>query len=371
MTISPNKMLEILHVIQRKSGEPLSNAIEQEHRNVIAKDIAQNIQNSLGYNRDSIVSIARKQVISLVKAAYEVELTTSNLTHMLKQHSFDLIKRIQGELDIYSDKAEYEFKSKDNGFVSIDYYPNKAKPYPSQLLETLLNNHALNTNSMNNMWSKQGILGDSRTFFKDEVVRKLRNKRYSDINWPTCNTTIRTFAELLKPSFINALIDQSNTQAEFEKLVSDKCRSRSLPILPKSLESIRAELDAEQIPSAENQYQHLPYFYIYKTKDGTKIGSADKSLRITNVSGDISRNNALIYSLKYSEDQVVTAETVEREFRSFLSGCFINPQLGKKDHYCQDFVDILSAFQSFYLNNKQVRDVKSSVRLCSNFEYNA
>lgn len=369
MDISPNKMLEVLHVIQRREGKSLSNKIEQIHRDMIAEDITEKIVNSIGYKKEVVVSIARNQIISLIKAAYNVEMTTANLTHMSKKHSFDLVKRIQGDLRIYSDKAQYQFESTDSGVIKLDYYPSKSKPYPSQLLEKLLKDPALDTEAFNSMWSKEGVLGDSRTFFNKEVVDKLREKEYVDINWPTCNTSIRTFAELLKPSFISSLIDQSNTQAEFEKLLADECRSLSLPKLPKTIELIKEKLDAEQISSAKKQYQHLPYFYIYKTEDGSKIGSADESLRITNQNSDISQNNALIFSLKHSEDEAVTAEAVEREFRSYLKSFFINPRSGTKDHYNQDFVDMLSAFKSFYLTNTQVRNAKTVARLCANFEY--
>tara|TARA_R110001583_G_scaffold193318_2_gene361425 strand:+ start:8678 stop:9796 length:1119 start_codon:yes stop_codon:yes gene_type:complete len=365
MTYCANKILEVLKALDREEGIQQVNTLTICGLDKLASKLASIIQHASGFD-SRLTSISRKQIIRLIDLEYGIEITSSNLTYLKKSHEFDLLKKIQGQLHAYSDDAQYNFHSCREGEVDIDYFPAERKLLSPQLLNLLIDRIDLDTTTMCEMWSKQGILGDKKTHFVPDVVLALRAKKFRNVRWPTSNTGHRAFAKLVCPKSISSLIAKAKGQTEFEELLHDKCKG--LPNLPKKIDMLRYLSNAKTIEKVEPRYQDLPYFYVYKTPDGCKVGKADKTLRLNNI-GERSKRNAFIFCLKKDGRDALSAERIESDFKRYMADLAILPVDGKKDHYKQNFSDVLNLFGCFLNREREIEYARSHAYICADYEY--
>lgn len=365
MLYNANKILEVLNALERKEGERQNDIVTEQSLIKLTFKLVSLIKNAKGFD-SRLTSISRKQISRLIELEYGISISSKNFTDLNKNYAFDLLKKVQGLLHLYSNDAEYDFNVSSEGLLEINYFPCRQSLAPPQLLNLLLEQIHLEVKVMCKMWSQQGILGDRRTHFAPAVVHALRAKRFRNIRWPTSNTSRRSFAKFVKPISIMPFIDRSQSQSEFEALIHE--RSRSLPHLPKEIEILASSLNAKRIEEVEPRYQDLPYFYIYMTDNGCKVGKADRTHRLNKLE-ELSKRNALIFCLKKDGAKARSAERVEIDFKKYMADLSIMPIDGKKDHYNQHFTDVLVLFLCFINSMPDMQNASSHIFICSDYEY--
>ena len=186
------------------------------------------------------------------------------------------------------------------------------------------------------------------------------------MRWPTSCTSRRAFAQLVSPTSIKPLIAKSKSQSEFETLLHEK--SKPPPDLPRKIAVLSCSSNAKTIEEVDPRYQDLPYFYIYMTLDGCKVGKADSTLRLNNLQ-ELSRRNAFVFCLKKDGSDALSAERIETDFKRYMGSLAIMPVDGKKDHYNQHFADVLNLFDCFINSISEIECAGSHAFVCADYEY--
>lgn len=178
----------------------------------------------------------------------------------------------------------------------------------------------------------------------------LRQYGLTDLIWPSSHGYPVKFSQLLRklPEVINTY---KHDKVKVQKWVNELALQEKRQADQEPCLVVRPDM-AFDILYAPKMLPHLrlvPYFYIYSTDNGSKIGSADQSQgRFSNTS------TGIVIQLEFDPNYAIAA-AYERNFALWLAGKDILPKAGKRDYFDMPIKAMIDLTLWFLVDSKDVK----------------